>query len=111
MVLRAGLPPSIAGVVVAALAALGLGVLGALLYQRRRRSQRQGMFASPAALPNTRSGNSSLIGTCDEFATKRAIGDELLQAAFHVNPSDIVIDLDEQGKKVLLGKGSFGKVW
>lgn len=108
-----GLSPSIAGMVVAALVALGLGVLGALLYQRHRRRQCKGIFAPAAASSDKRGSISSLRGTCstaDETATSSAIGDELYQVAFQINPADIVIDLDERGNKVMLGKGSFGKV-
>ena len=108
-----GLSPSIAGMVVAALVALGLGVLGALLCQRHRRRQLKGIFAPAAASSDKRGSISSLRGTCgtaDEAATSSAIGNELFQAAFQINPADIVIDLDEQGNKVMLGMGSFGKV-
>lgn len=99
--------------VAVAIVMLGLGILGALLYQRRRHRQLKGIFAPPAASLSMKGSIRSLSGTfgsLDRTATSSGIGDELLQAAFQISPMDIVVDLDEQGNKVMFGKGSFGKV-
>ena len=97
------LPAVVGGSLAGVLAAVALSAATAyLLLRRRRRRQTSGKAGDFEALGGTGGTGASTAST--------AISDELRQAAFHINPKDIVFQEDERDRgPVLLGKGSFGE--